>query len=107
MDPTRAEYQSDSESDEDERYVNIGSFCFSPVEPPQHPPRDSPPSSPRRGVYKKAQKRQSEIRKPATYLKSLLCLNIERACHRRAPWDSTLRLGFMGIEFELCDCKYL
>merc|ERR1719339_458964 len=29
--------------------------------------------------------------------------NVERACHRKAPWDDTLRLGIMGIPFELCD----
>ena len=29
--------------------------------------------------------------------------NVERACHRKDPWDNTLRLGIMGIPFELCD----
>ena len=107
LDPTRPESECESDEEENNEKPDLGSFCFSPLEPPQHPPRDSPPSSHRRLFTSKHKKGPSELRKPVTYLKSLLCQNIERACYRKDPWDNTLILGIWGFDFELFDCKYL
>ena len=73
------------------------------------PPIHHPHSSRRAYLLSENYVRPSSrnLRKPVMKWRPTDMNNVERACHRKDPWDNTLRLGFMGIEFELCDCKYL
>ena len=77
-------------------------FSFRTLSVPS-PPRHHPHSSRREYLLSENYVRPSvrTLMKPVMKWRPTDMNNFERACHR------TLRLGFLGIPFELCDCKYL